>query len=142
MTHQDIVFQGMYGKDAFSKWLGIEIVQLDLGYCKCSMTIREEMTNGFGMAHGGITYALADSAFAFASNSRGKHAVSIETSIAHTKSLFPGMRITAEAKEIFRNNKLGNYDVQVFYNDKIVALFKGTVFIKETTWTDDNLMTS
>jgi acyl-CoA thioesterase len=142
MTYQDIVYKGMYDKDAFSKWLAIEIEQLDLGYCKCSMTIREEMTNGFGMAHGGITYALADSAFAFASNSRGRHAVSIETSIAHTKSLFAGMKITAEAKEIFRSNKLGNYDVQVFHEEKIVALFKGTVFIKETTWTHDQIFSS
>ena len=63
------------------------------------MTIREEMTNGFKIAHGGITFSFADSAFAFASNSRGRKAVSIETSISHTKPLKIGDIITAIAEE-------------------------------------------
>ena len=68
----------MFENDAFSKWLGIERIQVDLGTCVLQMKIRKEMLNGFGIAHGGITYALADSALAFASNSQGRQAVSIE----------------------------------------------------------------
>ena len=77
----------MINNDAFSKWLGINIIQLEKGYCKLQMKILQDMTNGFDIAHGGICYSLADSALAFASNSHGKMALSIETSISHTKKV-------------------------------------------------------
>ena len=64
------------------------------------MTIRQEMTNGFAIAHGGITYSLADSALAFASNGHGRRAVSVETSISHTVALRTGDVITATAEEV------------------------------------------
>ena len=56
----------MYENDLFSKWLGIDILEKGIGKSKLAMTIRQEMLNGFGVAHGGITYSLADSALAFA----------------------------------------------------------------------------
>ena len=56
--------------DLFSKWLGIEVLEIKEGYSKITMTIRDEMINGFGIVHGGVTFSLADSAFAFACNSR------------------------------------------------------------------------
>ena len=71
----------MLKADAFSKWLGIEVINVSEGFSKLSMLVRDDMVNGFGIAHGGITYSLADSSLAFASNSFGNHAVSIETSI-------------------------------------------------------------
>ena len=71
----------MISNDAFSKWLGINILKLEKGYCKLEMKVVKEMTNGFDIAHGRICYSLADSALAFASNSHGKMALSIETSI-------------------------------------------------------------
>ena len=52
----------MYKNDLFSKWLGIDIVEQGIGKSKLVMTIRQEMLNGFGIAHGGITYSLAESA--------------------------------------------------------------------------------
>lgn len=134
MEAKDIVHK-MYSNDGFSQWLGIQIDKIEIGYCKLSMTIRPEMTNGFGIAHGGISFSFADSAFAFASNSHGFHAVSIETAISHTKAIKIGDVITAEAILKSRGKKLGIYDVTIKnQNDEIVALFKGTVFIKEIEW--------
>jgi acyl-CoA thioesterase len=90
------------------------------------------MCNGFGMAHGGITYSFADSAFGFASNSRGRKAVSIETSISHTKMLYPGDMIFASAVEKNLTNSLGIYEVTVTtQNSELAALFKGTVYLKK-----------
>lgn len=125
----------MYEKDWFSQWLGIDVLKKEPGDSKVQMTVRKEMLNGFGIAHGGITYSLADSAFAFASNSQGRHAVSIETSISHTKVVKEGDVLTAIAKEDNLSKKLGIYSITITnQNDEIVALFKGTVFRKETNW--------
>ena len=62
------VVEKMITGDAFSQWLGIEILEITKGYCKLKMIVRKEMTNGFDIAHGGISYYLADSALAFAAN--------------------------------------------------------------------------
>ncbi|MEO9964409.1 MAG: hydroxyphenylacetyl-CoA thioesterase PaaI [Reichenbachiella sp.] len=135
MTAPKTIVDKMYAKDTFSQWLGISIEKIDDGYAKINMTVRENMLNGFGIAHGGITYSLADSAFAFASNSQGRHAVSIETSISHTKTVKKGDQLTAEAKEDHLSNRLGIYSIKVSNQEnEIVALFKGTVFRKETNW--------
>src|SRR5262245_35064684 len=58
----------MYNEDYFSQWLGIRRLEEEPGFCILELEVRAEMTNGFGIAHGAITYALADSALAFASN--------------------------------------------------------------------------
>ena len=135
MTPKDIVSTQMYDNDAFSKWLGIELVNIEHGNCVISLLVRKEMLNGFGIAHGGITYSLADSAFAFASNSYGNHAVSIETSISHIKPIFEGDKLTATVVEKSRGKTIGVYEVLVVNQKNImVSLFKGTVFIKDTLW--------
>ncbi|MES2836670.1 MAG: hotdog fold thioesterase [Bacteroidota bacterium] len=133
MTPETIVHK-MFDNDAFSKWLGISLLAIETGSCKLSMQIRKEMLNGFGIAHGAITYALADSALAFASNSHGKHAVSIDTSINHIEALKEGDVIIATAKENSKKNKFGFYTIEVICNDKLVALFKGTVYRSEKDW--------
>ncbi len=125
----------MYQHDHFSRWLGVELLAIGRGSCKLRMEVRPEMLNGFGIAHGAITYALADSALAFASNSRGRHAVSVETSISHTAPLREGDMITAEAKEESLSNRIAIYRVEVHNQEgKVVALFKGTVYRKERAW--------
>jgi acyl-CoA thioesterase len=125
----------MMSKDYFSQWLGIERLEEKEGFCKLRMTVRQEMCNGFEIAHGGISYSFADSALAFASNSHGRQAVSIETSISHLKPLKTGDIITATAEEKSCNNKIAIYDVRVEKESgELVALFKGTVFRKETEW--------
>mgnify|MGYP000518893748 CR=1 FL=1 len=94
MTPKEIVHK-MYDNDPFSKWLGIELDAISEGSCQLSMTIRQDMLNGFGIAHGGITYSLADSALAFAANTHGRQSVSIDTSINHTEALKEGDTIEA-----------------------------------------------
>jgi acyl-CoA thioesterase len=98
------------------------------------MTIRKEMLNGFGIAHGGITFSLADSALAFASNSNGKQSVSINTSINHIEKLIEGDIITAIAEQEVLKNKFGFYTVEIKKENQVVALFKGTVFRSENDW--------
>ena len=135
MNPEEIVRKGMYDRDAFSKWLGIELIEIREGYAKLKMTVRAEMTNGFQIAHGGITYSLADSCLAFASNSHGRQAVSIETSISHTKAVFADDCLTAESHLENLSEKLGIYTVKVSnQKNEVVALFKGTVFRKNTEW--------
>ncbi len=129
------VVDRMYNHDPFSQWLGIERVEESAGSCVLRMTVRKEMLNGFGIAHGGITYSIADSALAFASNGHGRRAVSVETSISHTESLREGDVITATAEEVSLSNKIGIYHVTVRNaSDAVVALFKGTVYRTGKDW--------
>jgi acyl-CoA thioesterase len=124
--------EAMMSNDLFSKWLGIELLAEGEGYCKLQMYIRPEMCNGFGMAHGGITYSFADSALAFASNSRGQQALSFETSISHIKPLQAGDTIVATATETSLGRKLGIYTVDIENeHGELVAAFKGTVYLKD-----------
>ncbi len=125
----------MFEGDAFSKWLGIEIVAVKEGFCELNLSVREEMTNGFKIAHGGITYSLADSALAFASNSHGRKSVSVETSISHTKQCLVGDLITAKAIEKSISNKIAIYEITITnQKDETVALFKGTVYRTSKDW--------
>ncbi len=126
----------MIAKDFFSQWLGIEVLEANEGGSKLKMTIREDMLNGFGIAHGGITYSFADSALAFASNSHGQKSVSVETSISHAISLKASDTIIAEAKEEHCSNKIGIYSVKVYkeVDQSVVALFKGTVYRTSKVW--------
>jgi acyl-CoA thioesterase len=130
-----MIVDKMMERDLFSKWMGIERLEEREGYCKLQMIIRPEMCNGFNIAHGGITYSLADSALAFASNSHGRQAVSIETSISHIKSLQPGEIVIATAEEKNISNRIGIYEIKIQNGvGQLVALFKGTVFRKDTNW--------
>lgn len=124
----------MMEKDLFSQWLGIERLGEGEGYCKLKMVVRPEMCNGFGIGHGGISYSFADSALAFASNSHGRQAVSIETSISHLHALMPGDVLIATAQEKSCSNKIAVYEVKVERDGVLVALFKGMVFRKEREW--------
>ena len=132
---KDIV-ETMMAKDYFSQWLGLQILEITEGRCKLQMTIRKEMLNGHGTAHGGITYSFADSALAFASNSHGQRAVSIETSISHIKPLAENDEIIAEAIEESCSNKIGIYTIKVIRASDgiIVALFKGMVYRTSKIW--------
>lgn len=130
----DKIVQHMYNGDAFSQWLGIRRVREGAGFCTLEMTVRPEMVNGFGMAHGGITYALADSALAFASNAHGRKAVSIETSINHLKPVFAHDVLIAMAEESSLSNRIGVYHIRVMRQDELVALFKGVVYRKDEEW--------
>ena len=129
------VVEKMMNGDAFSQWLGIEVLEVTEGFCKLQMKVRDEMTNGFNIAHGGISYSLADSALAFASNSHGKMALSIETSISHTQKVNLNDILTAETEELNLNSKTGLYNIKIL-NQKLekIAFFKGTVYFSDKIW--------
>ena len=133
MNPEKIVNQ-MMAKDTFSRWLGIEVLEVKEGFAKIKMSVTGEMLNGHLVAHGGISFSLADSAFAFASNSHGQKAVSIETSINHIKPIFEGDELVATAKKENISRSLGQYIVRVTRNNELVGLFKGVVFRKEEEW--------
>ena len=124
----------MLSLDSFSSWLGIEILACEIGRCRVAMTIRKDMLNSMGKAHGGISYALADTAFGFAANTHGKFAVSIETSINHIEALNEGDYLVAESVIEKVNNKLGFNIVEVKRDDDLVALFKGVVYRTQKDW--------
>jgi acyl-CoA thioesterase len=124
----------MLSQDAFSTWLGIEILECEIGRCKVGMRIRPEMLNSMNKANGGLSYALADTAFGFAANTHGKYAVSIETSINHIEALEEGDYLIAESVIEKVKNKLGFNVVEVKRGEELVALFKGIVYRTQKDW--------
>lgn len=119
----------MLERDALSAWLGLEVLDVAPRRCTCRMTVRPEMVNGFGVAHGGIVYSFADSAFAFACNTQGRVTVSIENSITYPAAIHPGDVLTAVAAEEASSRTLGYYRVDVTNHDGVtVALFRGTAY--------------
>lgn len=127
----------MFNNDPMSQWLGIERVQDGPGISVLRMTVRREMLNGFAVAHGGISFSLADSALAFASNARGIQALSIETSISHVAPVKEGDVLTTEVTELNLTKRTGLYAITVFNQEgKAVAFFKGTVFRTGKEWTE------
>lgn len=129
------VIDKMMEGDAFSQWLGVERLEEGPGRCTLQMTVRDEMLNGFHIAHGGIAFSLADSALAFASNAYGDQAVSVETSLSLLRPVQRGDTLIAEAREEHRSRRFGRYRIEVRNQDnKQVALFAGTVFYTGETW--------
>ena len=115
----------MLENDTFSQWLGVEVLLIEKGKCSLKCEVKSEMLNGFHIAHGGISYSLADSTLAFAANSRGQHCVSVETSISHLGKVSLGDELTSIAKEIYRGKKTGVYEVDIFnQNHRLIAHFK------------------
>ena len=134
LTPAQIVSKMMAG-DTFSQWLGVEILETGLGFCKLKAIVNSEMLNGFKIAHGGISYSLSDSALAFSGNSYGKKAMSIETSISHLKKIMENDVLTVESKEISRSNRVGVYEVKIHnQSNELVSIFKGTVYVTEKEW--------
>lgn len=123
------VVNRMMEHDAFSQWLGIQVLEVREGYSKIQMTLRNEMLNGFGVIHGGVTFSLADSAFAFACNNRNNLSMALDVSITFTKAGAPGDVLTAEAKEVHNGRSTGLYLISVTNEQgQSVAVFKGTCF--------------
>jgi acyl-CoA thioesterase len=135
MSLSSKIVDKMFENDFFSQWLGIQRVEESPGKCTLEMTIRKEMLNGFGIAHGAITYAIADSALAFAANGHGRKCVSVETSISHVAPLKEGDKLTAVAEEKNMTNKIAVYYITLYNQEKTqVALFKGTVYRTSKNW--------
>ncbi len=134
MTKAEKIVDAMVAEDGFSNLLGIVVVEVTEGRAVCTMTVEKNMLNGHGVMHGGVSYSLADSAFAFASNSHGQKAVSIETSINHIKPCFGGDTLVAIAEKESISKSLGQYIVRVLRGTELVGLFKGVVFRKQDEW--------
>jgi acyl-CoA thioesterase len=112
----------------FGKNIGIELIDVKYGYAKAKMKISKFHLNLAGVCHGGAIFTLADFAFAVASNSFGKIALAIDTSISFINAAKEGDKLIAEAKLIAESNRLGTYEVKITDGDKIIAFFKGTVY--------------
>jgi acyl-CoA thioesterase len=123
------VVSAMVARDAFSQWLGIEVLEVAPRRSTCRLTVRDEMVNGFGVTHGGIAFSLADSAFAFACNTHGNVTVSIENTITYPAAIHVGDVLTAIAREDAASGRLGFYSAHVTnQRGEVVALFRGTAF--------------
>ena len=119
----------LLARDAFSRWLGVEVVALAPGACTTRLTVRAEMANGFGVAHGAIVFALADSAMAFACNGGGTVTVSVENSVTYPAAVRVGDVLTARCEREAGSGRLGYYRAPVTNQDgTVVALFRGTVY--------------
>ena len=135
MSKTHPIVQKMLEGDELTRWLGCEIIESKEGYCKLKMVVRKEMANGFLIAHGGISFSLADSAIAFAANAHGRHAVSLNTSIRHLKPILVGDTLIAEAKVTNLSHKIVNVDASIFNGDgKVVADLQATGYRKSEQW--------
>lgn len=98
-SQAEAIMHRMMAQDAFSKLLGLEVDEVGEGYCRLHFRVREDMLNGFGILHGGVTYSDADSAFAFACNSHGRVSVALSTSMDYLEAGKLGDTLTVETKE-------------------------------------------
>jgi acyl-CoA thioesterase len=118
--------QAMYDRDRASQIAGMTIDAVEPGYAKVSMTLLPQMINGHQTAHGGAIFALADSAFAFACNSRNVASVAQHCSITYVTPGREGERLVAECRENNLTGRFGVYDVTITGGDgRVVAIFRG-----------------
>lgn len=115
----------MWSSDRASKSLGMEIVDVAPGRATMRMTVREDMVNGHAIGHGGFTFTLADSAFAFACNSYNRSTVAASCEIRFLAPTRLGDVLVAEAVERSRSGRDGVYDITVRSGEILVAEFVG-----------------
>ncbi len=115
----------MWAGDRASQALGMEIVEVGPGRATLRMSVREDMVNGHGIGHGGLTFSLADSAFAFACNSYGRTTVAAAAEIRFRRPTRLGDNLVATAVERSRDGRDGVYDVTVSNGEETVATFVG-----------------
>ena len=121
--------EGAEGRDVFADFLGIEVSVLGEGRARAQARVAERHLNQHGTAHGAFLYALADAAFAAASNSRGERAVALATAFHHTAAARLGDELVAEADEEHVGRRSALYRVAVRNQEgRLVALFTGTVY--------------
>ena len=118
--------EAMWADDNASPWFGMEIVEVSEGHATLALTVESHHANGHGICHGGVTFSLADSAFAFACNSRNQNTVAQTNTITYIAPGRIGDRLTAVAREISLTGRSGIYDVTVTNQDgTVIAEFRG-----------------
>ena len=120
----------MLADDRTSEWLGIRVHRSEFGHAVISMTLRDEMLNGFGIAHGGMVFSLADTCFAMACNDPTGDGSTITVAqgvdINFISSARVGQTLTAEGREIATTGRSGLYDMRVTAEDgSVIAHFRG-----------------
>ena len=118
--------QALYQRDRASQALGMRLVEVRPGRARVAMMVRPDMVNGHDVCHGGIVFALADSAFAFACNSYNESTVAASATIDFLAAARTGDELTAEASELWRTRRNGIYEISVSnQRGERVALFRG-----------------
>ena len=118
--------QEMWQEDKASQALGIEIEEVDEGKAILSLIVADTHVNGHKICHGGITFTLADSAFAFACNSRNQLTVAHHNVISYIAPAYLGDKLIAKANELVLKGRNGIYDVQVTnQRNEVIAEFRG-----------------
>ena len=115
----------MWADDRASQALGMTLDAVGPGSATLSMTLRDDMVNGHAIGHGGLTFTLADSAFAFACNSYNRATVAAAADIRFRRPTRLGDRLVATATERERQGRDGVYDVLVTVDEEVVAVFVG-----------------
>src|SRR4030065_2057478 len=118
----------MEKRDSFRELLGIKVLAIKDGYARMARTITKEHTNLHGLTHGGIIFALADCAFAEATNFGDNKAVAVQVSINFVKPSGEGDVLTAEATRVSEGKTFSLYNVTVTKENKVLALFTGLAY--------------
>ncbi len=123
-----------YRNDNFSKYVGIELIEVSEGRAKAKMEIKDHHLNSVGTVHGAALFALADLIFAVASNSHGNIAMAINANISYLKAARTGI-LFAEGREISLNPKLATYTIHITdEKNDLIAIFQGMVYRKKETY--------
>jgi acyl-CoA thioesterase len=116
----------LYGRDRASQSLGMSVTTVRPGFAQVTMAVRPDMVNGHGLCHGGLIFALGDSAFAFACNTYDEATVGAAASIDFLASARAGDTLTAEARELWRTRRNGLYEIVIFNgHGERLALLRG-----------------
>jgi acyl-CoA thioesterase len=116
----------LYERDRASQALGMRLTAVRPGWARVTMRVRADMVNGHQVCHGGLVFALADSAFAFACNSHNESTVAAAASIDFLAGAREGDELTAEASELWRTRRNGIYEISVCnQRGERIALFRG-----------------
>ena len=128
MSPREIV-EAMLAEDAFSQWLGVELLDVEEGSATIKMTVRDEMLNGFQISHGGIVFSLADSAISFSANTRGRLSVTIDSSVSYPQPVNSGDVLTATGEELNLGNRTALYGINITNQEgELVGVARGTVY--------------
>lgn len=116
----------MWASDNASQGLGMVLESIAPGQAVLAMTVRRDMTNGHGICHGGFIFTLADSTFAFACNTYNQRVVAQMAQISFLAPTVEDDRLTATAREVWRQGRGGLYDIRVTNQDGTpIAEFRG-----------------